>query len=273
MLFQLQRPTAEGIDTNIETSLYKTYGDRYLNFKERLHKKQKEKKEQANELDKKTEIISSLEALEGTIPADKLREVIDKTFPKNWVNREVTSISQRAQSVGEKLATLLGGLGADGEVVASASMAYESEKAEIVFYGVTSKLPMQYIANDFLTHELAHANDWESDIEMNEEERDRLLLQISERLDADDRHKSEYVESLTHRDKRVQKYAKAKEYFAEICAVYFSNPEILHVKDFEIVNAVVKKHDPEFDVKKTGDIRKQIMLELNEPYYAARDKK
>ena len=50
-------------------------------------------------------------------------------------------------------------------------------------------------------------------------------------------------------DSKEQKYTAYKEYFAEICAGYFSDPESFekkHPKDYLIVDGWIRKVEPDF---------------------------
>jgi hypothetical protein len=121
---------------------------------------------------------------------------------------------------------------------------------------------IHYLVEELITHELGHANDWSSDMEMSNEERLDLLLAVSDRLDAASRYDSSYVESIKNRNKRLERYFKAREYWAEICSAYFNDPDVLDVEDYILVDSVVKKSDPNFNCRKSSQERSQ-MIEKN----------
>lgn len=104
-----------------------------------------------------------------------------------------------------------------------------------------------------IEHELGHANDWETDMDLNIMDRQELLLKIHERLTSPKswhRDNDHYHETFADGSKEGL-YKSAREYWAEICAEYFSDPELFlkdHPEDFKIVDTQAKKNDPSFDV-------------------------
>lgn len=104
-----------------------------------------------------------------------------------------------------------------------------------------------------IEHELGHANDWETDMDLNIIDRQKLLIKIHERLTSTDswhRDNDHYHETFADGSKGGL-YKSAREYWAEICAEYFSNPESFlkdHPQDFKLVDTYAKKNDPSFDV-------------------------
>ncbi|MDO8574274.1 MAG: hypothetical protein Q7R86_01465, partial [bacterium] len=85
-----------------------------------------------------------------------------------------------------------------------------------------------------------------------------LLLAVGDRLDDPDRYESWYVESIKNKDKQYEQYTKAIEYWAEICERYFYMPRDMNIKDFRLVEGVVKKADPQFDVNRAIDERVRL---------------
>lgn len=89
-----------------------------------------------------------------------------------------------------------------------------------------------------LHHEIAHSNDWQSSQVLSSQERINLLYEITQRYNQPDRFKSEYVEIIQHDDKFFEAYKKTSEYWAEIVANYFMDPENFrnnNPKDAELV--------------------------------------
>lgn len=76
-------------------------------------------------------------------------------------------------------------------------------------------------------HELGHANDWSTNQHLSTDERYDLLLKILERVEADDRFKSDYVENIKLEDWQAQLYSRAREYWGEIVGQYFTLPNDL----------------------------------------------
>lgn len=114
-----------------------------------------------------------------------------------------------------------------------------------------NKIPVD---NTTVAHEFAHANDWDSDISLNILERQTELLEVYKRLmapdafDRDNKH-SDYSPHLNGTKDGLLR--AAHEYWAEICAEYFTNPKSFlrdHPNDFKLVDSIVKKKDPAFDI-------------------------
>jgi len=109
------------------------------------------------------------------------------------------------------------------------------------------------IKEETINHEFAHANDWETDMDLNILERQELLLQIYGRMTAadsfhrdNDRYHELYIDGS-----KDGRYHAAREYWADICGEYFSDPKsflLKHKGDFDLVDTFAKKNDPTFDI-------------------------
>jgi hypothetical protein len=171
---------------------------------------------------------------ETKIDKDLIRRFLD-TMPDNWVDGEVSSIRQ----------INLIYQGHEG-VIASCRRCNENyEEGLITLYKVTEDKSPQEILIEVIVHELAHANDWESDNELTYEERVQLANNIIGRVRSPDHYSSWYIEYLA--SEGVSLYRMSIEYWAEICRQYFKNPFELHVDDFIIVDAQVRKNDSEYN--------------------------
>ncbi|MBI2035203.1 MAG: hypothetical protein HYT12_00790 [Candidatus Liptonbacteria bacterium] len=189
------------------------------------------------------------------ISAEHMREAVMAGFPRRWAG-EIKTIAQ----VGEiKKANVQYGLRGDWNTLATTTKNLIAEE-DITFYKDSESNPRDFFY--ILSHEIGHANDWGSDNEMNFSERFDLLLAMRERLRSEDRHISDYVENIKNEDKQKELYLKASEYWAEICAAYFSDPANLNYKDFALVDAKVKKYDPEFDGKKWHQAKANLGAEM-----------
>jgi len=206
---------------------------------------------------------SKVDSAQGTMTAEELSEIIDKTFPKGWVNNEVGAIFQMGV---DSVSGDQKGLGGGWVTLALIERAgYYGRKDRITLNADTNKKHLvQDIVNGTLAHEIGHANDWELDNEMNHEERADLLLSISERLSSEDRFQSNYVESINNADKQKESYLKAIEYWAEICGQYFQDPAQLHVKDFRIVSAEIRRTDPNFNWQEKNQLRRELIQKVIE---------
>jgi hypothetical protein len=190
-------------------------------------------------------------------------------FPKNWVAGEIFSINF-AGPVGlnrTKYGNLFGFEKPEHnsdftDIFIFPHEKFKNEPVDPELYTIT------------LVHEFAHANDWLRDSTLNLKERFELLKKVYERLNSDDRYRDSNVlgqSLISAADKRLEYYEacndgtqdglykSAREYWGQIAAAYFIKPKELlekYPKDFALVDYVVKRGDPSFDVFKrdTQDI-------------------
>lgn len=185
---------------------------------------------------------------------ETLREVLE-TFPQTWIHGEIGSIRQT-----DEIDKVSKSYGIEGYTFASCSDLNEPKiRAAITFYRQSQESDAFHVIS-VLGHEIAHTNDWDSDNEATLEERTNLLLAIAGRLEADDRYMSSYVESIKNDDKQLEKFRKAKEYWAEICEAYFGDPDSLHYEDFRVVDEYVKRGDPNFAVEESTKERLRLIF-------------
>jgi len=197
---------------------------------------------------------------EEKIDTTFLRDVIEKTFPKNWFTGEVSAISFSG-----KTQELPANYGIKSEAWAD----FNRNTKKVTFYELARR--QRISANmECLAHEAGHANDWGTDNEASFDEKAGLLLDVTERLNSEDRYQSPYVESIKNDDPKREKYYKATEYWAEICEAYFRFPRDMNFNDFKLVSDWVKKNDPNFDVEKAND---QRIAMINTYQYANRGNK
>lgn len=208
---------------------------------------------------KKTE-TAPLYCKDGVLESMDLSEIIDQTFPKGWVNNEVEAVITEKEIPKRNV----GNSGPkEGWITIAVTRPSKEGRDKIIFSETAVRNEStNYIVNTF-GHEIAHANSWMSDNETGDEEKADLLLKIADRLSSADRYKSSYVESINNQDKNKEKYTKASEYWAEICAQYFEDPTQLNVKDFQIVDAQVRKTDPNYDWQKSRSERARILSKVS----------
>lgn len=170
-------------------------------------------------------------------------EIATRNLPRGWFQGEISDIT-----ITEKKGAMDGVYGVSkNEFVIMAD--YNFKAAAIVMYrdffsgNKKEKIRMLY-------HEIGHANDWYSDNQMSRKQRLILLLGIHDRLHAKDRFRSVYVESIHNDNVQKQEFLRAKEYWAEICAQYFLEPQKLDVEDYALVDEVVTQSDPSYDPTK-----------------------
>jgi hypothetical protein len=178
----------------------------------------------------------------------------DFFFPQNWIQGEIKEITY-VDEVKKKQ----GGIGIGRYTNSDNAIVFFRKKAGKIPDEVREALPWFYKHN--FAHESAHANDWETDKDLNIIERAELLTSVINRLNSENSYKSpnsyqkdEYYEIYLDGTKTGNRHA-AQEYWAEICKTYFSRPEYLkqhHPEDFELVDEYVKKQDPDFDPFASG---------------------
>jgi hypothetical protein len=227
---------------------------------------------------------------------NKFLDLLDEEknyLPRNWVNKEIGSIEfrqyNRAKDSGRNNPNLKDTVTA--AAVASTSTDLFSEllifefESEPAYYAksVDGKYLIDLDLYDaILTHELGHANDWMDDLNLNLKERLELLSKIADRLKSKDRFRSipstgtatsssyyggkEYYEAVNDGTKDGF-FISAREYWAEIVSAYFLNPKELlekYPKDFALVDWIVKKNDPSYDVFKRAEIKYGIKFNKKE---------
>lgn len=110
---------------------------------------------------------------------------------------------------------------------------------------------------DSFAHETGHANDWQTKIDLNALERFELLHSVTQRMLSEDAFSdksladgSDYWRSFD--DGTPYGFSvMAKEYWAEIVAAYFTEPDTLqsdYPLDFDLVQEVVRQTDDGFDI-------------------------
>jgi hypothetical protein len=108
-----------------------------------------------------------------------------------------------------------------------------------------------------LFHELGHANDPENVAQLSAKEKLDLWLKLATRCTAKDRLNSQRMivedshQRIVNRNYSkltpAQRLSYAKEYYAELCATAFSTNGVKDKRDWEIVETVIKRIDPEYD--------------------------
>ena len=202
-----------------------------------------------------------------------IAKIFNETFPKSWVEGEVSAIKYNSLDKPISYASLESNN-------AKTWADFNRNNKEITFYKPAETSSTYENINKCLTHELGHANDWCSDNETSLKDRMELLLAITDRLNSPDRYESSYVENIgiseksmlekyvafSHNEKyspeQEQRYNKATEYWAEICSVYFSSPTMLNYEDFKLVDDWVKKNDPNFNNEQAKNKRFDMIITL-----------
>ncbi len=198
--------------------------------------------------------LSSGDEQEGgvTMSAEMLKKVLRETFPKQWIDGKVTQVSEDRNDPGKMPEEL-------GIKNKAMGMVAYAEGGKIIFTRFSEKFTMKSNLEDTLLHELGHANDWLAPGIKDPRERADLLLKVAERVSANDRYHSDYVESINNKDPHQQLYLRAQEYWAEICSQYFKDPNKLNFKDFVLVDERVMNMDPGFNAVHASDARAALV--------------
>jgi hypothetical protein len=122
-------------------------------------------------------------------------------------------------------------------------------------------------------HELGHLNDPETSQILNLQLRPGLFDDILFHLQSSNPHRSlttiigspDESNNINLANKKKETYLRAKEYWAEVVSDYFGAPDYLKErfpKDYEMVDAEVKRSDPNFDPIIAKSQRDKIIKEM-----------
>ncbi|MFA6397594.1 MAG: hypothetical protein WDK96_01960 [Candidatus Paceibacterota bacterium] len=187
--------------------------------------------------------VSNLVCGKDTLPAEVFHKILEQTYPKNWINSEITEIKQ--ENMTEEIPKSYG-INDDQK-----AWALTNDNSKIIFFEPSFRFNFSENINTAFSHEAGHCNSWECINNLSIEQRLDFLLYILDRVQSEDRYLSSYVESINSEDKKNELYNKATEYWAVICEVYFSgNIQNLNIKDIQIIETIIKTKDPNFDVYK-----------------------
>jgi hypothetical protein len=223
------------------------------------HKSAAERRKMENKID-------DLKAMDGekevVVPHDIVKDILEETFPERWAKEGPRRIGFQKSEDPEALKQL--GLPKTWRIVAETS----AGESYITFYKQASRQPVDKLINNTLAHEMAHNFDWTNLAVTSFEERMDLLQAIGERIGSKDRLKSDYVETIKNEAKQEERYLKAQEYWAEICAAYFSHPKEMNYKDFKIVDNWMKKFDQKWNVGDKNAERGAIIEAIKQGVYS-----
>lgn len=218
--------------------------------------------------------VSDIEGQDGVLSAEDLRQILNQTYPKGFINNQIASIEQKRnlseaekRQLAEKDERDKARYGlnrkAGANLVGRAEFVWDNtvNRGRVLLYPATSKDSVRAIIEDDIVHEaLGHGNDWDTDHDIVLEQGLDLLHDVAGRLSAVDRFQSPYVEGINiPADAQEEGYSRAKEYYAEIMAQYFRDADQLAQADFEIVDRQVRNSDPKFDWKQARQRRDQLI--------------
>lgn len=208
------------------------------------------------------EKVSKPVSIESNIPTQgedvKISEIRNylATLPKKWTKGEITRIKTTTKK--EDLNTSRSG----------ALATYNNESKRILFdYNVANTQERRYNIHA-LSHEVAHGNDFLTDVDLSWNERYSLYKKVKDRLKSEDRFKTHYLVDLEQEfsDGEIHWILFAREYWAEICAQYMSDPTQLHIDDFKLVHEFVIKNEPDYKWRERLGERAKIQGEFSNPH-------
>ncbi len=191
-------------------------------------------------------IESSIKSMGLEVKEKELRAIL-KTYPESWI-KHISSIKQDEAKIKELSSLSKSGLKGEGYETGALVELSSSGKYRLFISDTFAFLKTQEMV-ETLSHEIAHAG-------FSAELLDKILV----RLEAEDRFKSPYVESIKNPDEGTETAIRMHEYWAEICKQYFNNAENLNKKDFEIIEERIKKENPGFDWYKAKEERQKIIV-------------
>lgn len=146
--------------------------------------------------------------------------------------------------------------------VVNLEAAHADQEGNIVFTGGIKDCKPGFVL-ETLGHETGHCGDPYRNKYLTLDERLWVHGKIDARLKQADRFKSGYVEGINNRNKHVEHNTKASEYFAEVIANYIKDKASLSRADREIVEFVIKRVDPGFDINYANRIFKLMESRLH----------
>ncbi len=186
-------------------------------------------------------------------------------WPKGWLDGEVGEVAYNPKEVS--------GHTIKGQEAIVGGFFMKIEKSPTSSYPAIVLNGEQGTDLQVITHELAHANDWENDMDLNILDRAKLLLAVKERIENQAKHaqgldqdQRDYYQSYGDGTKNGE-YRAAKEYWASICEKFFNTPENFQKaspEDFALVQEYARKNQSDFNVlnenrgafdPKTGEIK------------------
>jgi len=196
----------------------------------------------------------------------------EKYYPKGWLDDEINVVEYRDK---ELKGDLKREYGRDEEVKYGGTTHMEKEgKSKIEFY---FKGPKEHDSKkDFIetldwyfSHEASHANDWESESQMDFKNRVDFLCEVSQSCFKGGafRDVMGYVDSIKNNDKNKERYYKVREYWGSCCEYYFTFPEIFkqnNPAEFAMVDKYVKMEDTNYNPVEKLAQRKGLIEQMSD---------
>ena len=201
-------------------------------------------------------IESSIPSKEKDITISEIRKYI-ATLPRGWVKREVVSMGTTKNKKEAEYMSFEG-----------ISATFNGESGRITFSPEVVKTQERSFNVHVISHEVAHGNDFLTDADTTWNERYFLYKRLKDRLKSENRMKTYYLIFL---EKEFNKgnfgwVSLAREYWAEICAQYMSDPTQLHIDDFKLVHEFVVKNEPDYKWRERLGERAKIQGKFSSPH-------
>lgn len=157
----------------------------------------------------------------------------------------------------------------DGENSASVDF-YENDV--ITFYGTKHKhlenVPLKHkvdVLDMIFSHELGHINDWVGKNNLSLSERINFLHDITKAFSKEGsfRDIGGYINGVSHKKEKLEKYIKVSEYWAVLCEYYLTFPDIFEantsLEEKKLINKWFVSENIDFNNTKKFQERKKII--------------
>ncbi|MFH0952548.1 MAG: hypothetical protein V1838_05240 [Patescibacteria group bacterium] len=171
------------------------------------------------------------------------------TYPEGWIKGEIRKISLHEHIPFVKIQGK-----ADKKYYGRLDEGYGGGEKDVNIYGVQEGTPefRAFTADIIFSHELSHANDWETDKDLTYTQRLALLANVQRQIEKgnnyDDLGWSK--DEINIDDNKQRDYVYAREMWAEWCQEYFTFPREFkknYPEEYELVHQLVTSQDPNFN--------------------------
>jgi hypothetical protein len=176
-----------------------------------------------------------------------MKKMFEDSFPSQWLYGNVVEF-EYVDKEEYRQTFQVGGTAQSAGITAVFKRSSKDEKEKITFYKMPKGADPSLLSVAILytvPHELAHKHSWETSNTLTIQERIAMLAEVTQRLGAEDRFKSYYVEEMTPAEGKAEgdtledvKYKQAVEYWAEIVREFQGDKERFikdHPRDYEMV--------------------------------------
>lgn len=187
----------------------------------------------------KLENVDDIQYRDGVIKAEEIKAFLG-AMPANWGHGEVVAVEGLDKSSMDRDS-------------ANVVMEYQRLKLKVGFDKGDMKKLSRFEVLESLGHEFGHANDFLSDNDLSEAEKESLKDKISKLFSAPDRFRSFTIEIAVHENAGERRVLA--EYWAELCSSYMLDPTVINAEEFRLVDDYAKKNDPNYNWKESIEKR------------------